>query len=174
MNYANGTTLLVRRGLLYEHFGIAGDGKVIHNSIETGVIKLSLSKFANGGQIEAYNKITSENLSLAYENAKSSIGISYDFFLNNCEHFVNYVHGKERNCEQIQRAVITMGGVAFTYITNKNMSPVLRILTGGAIGALIYSEDPTRGAVEGAVKGFAIGIVIGGGAVFLCWLLSQQ
>ncbi len=162
--YKKGTTLAVNRGG-YSHLGIAtGDGNVIHNSKEKGVIESSLLEFAKGGKIEEWSKITSENLQIAYEIAKSLIGKPYDLFSDNCEHFVNYVHGRGKKSPQIERAVITAGGA--WAMADESVPSELKMIAGAATaGSWVDSEDPLGGAVKGAL--------IGGGVILLCRFLSR-
>ncbi len=165
MNYAKGTTLAVRCNGIYKHFGIAtGDGNVIHNSKEEGVIKSPELEFSKGGKVEEYSKITSENPESACEKAEDSIGELYNLFSANCEHFVNYVHGRGKRSPQIERAVIAAGG-GWAMVDESVPSEIKMIAGAATAGSLIDSEDPVGGAVKGAL--------IGGGVILLYRLLSR-
>ncbi len=148
---ASAGNTLIKRGEFYDHVGIfMGDGNVVHNSKKgKRVIKSPTSEFADGKQIEVYDKIKSENMQDVCKKALSSVGTPYNVVSYNCEHFANDMHGKGKKSEQVEQAATALGGMALTYLA-KDMSPALRVLAGSAASSLADSEDPIRGAVRGA------------------------
>lgn len=101
----------------FRHYGITTDRyikgypTVISNTSRFGkVVEESMGDFLGGYdlRIEGYWGSLPEYAVLA--RARGQLGTQYDLFSWNCEHFVRFVHGLERESPQIQGAVI--GAVA--------------------------------------------------------------
>ena len=128
----------------YFHYGIAdGRGGVIHARKDKGVVHdKSLKNFGNGGIAKIDSDITSDDLRAAYKRALGYVGNPYDLLFDNCEHFVRWAHGLEKESTQIQRGVIlAMSIVGFAFPQTRGVA----IHT--AVGAL--NDDPIKGALEG-------------------------
>ncbi|MBQ9275469.1 MAG: lecithin retinol acyltransferase family protein [Succinivibrio sp.] len=90
--FVRGTHLVARR-LMYLHHGIyVGQGQVIENILDDGIVRVSLQDFAEGqrlGVIEHPHRRFSPEQSA--RRAESQLGeSSYNLLFRNCEHFVNW------------------------------------------------------------------------------------
>lgn len=90
--FVRGTHLVAHR-LMYLHHGIyVGQGQVIENILDDGIVKVSLQDFAEGqrlGVIEHPHRRFSPEQSA--RRAESQLGeSSYNLLFRNCEHFVNW------------------------------------------------------------------------------------
>lgn len=159
--YEIGTTVRLDFGIFY-HYGIIDDlGGVIHNSKKKGCVKQeSLEEFSEGRAIEVAENIKGEDPLLSVERAKQLINAPYSLFTLNCEHFVRYVHGMEKESRQIQRYLISIGAVTVCAKTN---NPVIQVASMGALvgaNSCKEGESPTKKAAVGAAVAVSIFAVI--------------
>lgn len=154
--YQAGQVLKINCGFFY-HYGISdGEGNVIHNSKKRMKVTIEpLAEFAEEKIIEL-SQIGSTKKILAVEKAKSYIGLKYNLFKSNCEHFVKLCHGLEEESHELQKKLISVTAVTTT-ITSKNSS-----LKSFAFGATLGSEltpegkKPVIGALLGGFATLAI------------------
>lgn len=106
--YQAGATLKLDFGA-YSHYGIAdGNGGVIHSSKKHGkVVNVPYQEFSQGTDI-LVSSIKGEIISRAAITAQQYVGLPYNIFLSNSEHFARICHGLERESTQIQKAALSM------------------------------------------------------------------
>ncbi len=144
------------------HYGIYdGSGKIIHASKKRGCVSHdSLEEFSDGKTIKI-SSICGENLEHAVKKSKEYIGLKYDLFSSNCEHFVRLAHGLEKESLQLRKNMFCGLSIATSlYSDNKY---VKYAALGAALGAAIPSEKDT-------VKNT---VVVGGLFLAITWLLSE-
>ena len=146
-------------GERYIHYGFAdGFGRVIHGSKRKLVfLEESEAEFSGGKPIQVCAEITSaDGKRIAYERARSFIGNPYNVITDNCEHFVRWAHGLEKESRQIQKyGLVATGGIVVASSRNPVM---LGAAAGGAIGAYCTPEGESP---EGyTMLGMAIGALL--------------
>ena len=89
----------------FRHYGIyAGDGTVIHNSKKfKKVEEISIEDFSDGKQLSISSNIKTDNPELAVQTAKKYVGVPYQLFTENCEHFVRLSCSLVKESTQIQK-----------------------------------------------------------------------
>lgn len=156
-----GTTLKICCGL-YDHYGIAnGKGGVIHNSKRRGkVVEETIEEFSDGHVVKI-SDIKGSCLIETFERAKRYIGLKYELFVENCEHFVRMANGLIKESKQIQKYLLMTAGAGVALVSK---NPVLKMAGAGAlIGSLATSEEDSPGG--GAALGTLVGL--GLGALFM-------
>ncbi|PTY38566.1 hypothetical protein BGP77_11505 [Saccharospirillum sp. MSK14-1] len=118
--YPAGTTLRIDLGA-FSHYGIAdGNGAVIHNSKKRlKITRESYDEFSGGREILSSN-ITGSKPETAVLMAERYIGMPYDLFASNCEHFVRLVHGLEKESVQIQKYLLVLLGAGIAATSDNN------------------------------------------------------
>lgn len=134
-----GSVLKIDRGIFF-HYGIAdGMGMVIHNSKKRMMVTHDNYEEFSGGKEIIVSEIVGVNAFMAVENARKYIGLSYNLFQENCEHFVRTCHGLEKESTQIQKAVIVAAGLA---VGVKVKNPVIKTIgIAGALGAFFTPQE---------------------------------
>lgn len=149
----------------YWHFGLIDQTgvRVIHNSKKHGkVVRESLETFASGADAYVCDEVFSRNVTAAIQRAENALGLAYNLWRANCEHFVRWAHGLEPTSPQIQRALAIaaslalltssnpfikaagFGGIAGSWLAPKGTSPAAVALGAGALAvtvALIASAE---------------------------------
>ena len=157
--YKLGDVLLIQY-FGFKHYGIyAGNGTVVHNSKKfLKVEEISLEKFTDGKELILSN-IKSSNPDLAVQTAKKYLGISYNLFSENCEHFVRVACGLEKESAQVQKYLISALGVGALL---KSDNIIVQAAGGAAaIGALLTPSE------ESPVKNSAVLACLVAGIAFL-------
>ncbi len=136
---------------LYDHHGQHdGAGFVIHNSKRHGaVVRESLQAFADGRDV-VLSDVRCDNPQLATENALKYLGMSYDLFTANCEHFVRLCNGVEVESPQVQKYMCVGAGLTITANTNNNTAK----LSGVAMALAAYMTPPDRSPIPNSLAAF--------------------
>ena len=107
-----GTVIWVRAYLVFKHRGIVTDswlgGKpvVITNSPSDGVIEQSWDEFSSGQTPMVEDDfLPTLPVREVIARARSLLGRTYDVLGFNCDHFVNFAHGKPVTSYQLLAAV---------------------------------------------------------------------
>ena len=129
--YSSGACLKVSYGF-FEHYGLAdGRGHVIHNSKKYGkVVRVSEAVFADGRQILVSDLYGQDSLTVG-SRALSCLGLPYDLFNANCEHFVRHCLGLDVESPQVQKYLLMLGCSTFAARSNNV------IIKAGAYSALL-------------------------------------
>jgi len=111
-----GTVLGLKMGL-YNHYAIYdGNNHVIHNSKKHGkVVRESLIDFYEGKTI-FISDIQGPNFHNAYHNAEQYLGMRYNLFEENCEHFVRKMHGLVKESKQVKVGLVVVAAAALAYL----------------------------------------------------------
>lgn len=96
----------------FKHYGIyIGEGMVIHNSKKFHrVEEISIEEFADGRMV-GLSRIVASDPTLAVQTAKKYLGLPYNLFAENCEHFVRMACGLVKESTQVQKYLISALGV---------------------------------------------------------------
>ncbi len=145
----------------FKHYGVYTDtNSVIHNSKKAGhVEETTIEDFAENREISVSAAIKPVDPMSAVEAARQYLGVPYDLFSGNCEHFVRMVCGLEKESKQVQQYMILVLGIGVALETD---SDILKI--AGSAAALAASATPENG---NPVKNAAIAAVIAAGIAFL-------
>ena len=112
----SGSIVSKRKGL-FQHFALISDSRaggmvwVIETSPEFGVIERPYWEFCGNHPIQQHGFPGGLHRREVMERARSLVGQPYDAINNNCEHFVRWCHGLERESPQLKRFV-ALGAVA--------------------------------------------------------------
>jgi len=157
--YTKGTTLILDFGI-FNHYGIAdGTGGVIHNSKKyRKVTHESEDDFAEGKEI-LVSDITSNNPSYAFDKAKGYIGMSYDLFQSNCEHFVRLCHGLVVESTQLHKYMVVS---ATTGLAIKSNNTIVKTASIAACLAALFTPEE-----KSPFKNAAIASLVTASVVFL-------
>ncbi len=164
--YIAGTTLRIDYGT-YNHYGIAdGIVSVIHNSKKyKKVVKETVEEFAENKEIFESN-ITSSNPEKAVITASRYLGMPYNLFISNCEHFARLAHGLEKESTQIQQYLLFALGAGIAIKSdNKN----IKILAGSVACASLLTPSE-----ESPFKNIAVGIAVAAGIIYLSKLYNKS
>ncbi|BCV42347.1 lecithin retinol acyltransferase family protein [Shewanella algae] len=144
----------------YKHYGIyIGNDKVIHNSKKFGRIEeITLHDFADNRKIQA-SSIQSDNPLIAIQTAKKYIGLPYNLFAENCEHFVRMTCGLVKESTQVQKYLISAIGVG-ALLKSENIV----VQAAGSAAAVAALLTPTE---ESPVKNVAVASCLAAGIAFL-------
>jgi len=144
----------------YKHYGIfAGNNMVIHNSKKFRCVEeIDIESFADNRKIEL-SSIKSENPILAVQTAKKYIGIPYNLFAENCEHFVRTSCGLVKESTQIQKYLISAIGVGALISSDNTV-----VKSVGGVAALAAMLTPSE---QSPVKNVAIASCLALGVAFL-------
>lgn len=137
----------------FKHYGIfIGDDTVIHNSKQSKKVEqISIDGFADNKTINISDLIKADNSIEAIEKATSYLGMSYNLFSENCEHFVRTACGLIKESTQIQKyAIVAIGGGMLFNSDN----PVIR--TVGAVTAIAATLTPSEKSPMKNVFGLAL------------------
>ena len=95
----------------FKHYGIyAGNGLVIHNSKKfKKVDEISIDEFSDGKTV-TFSSIKASSPSLAVQTARKYLGLPYNLFGENCEHFVRTSCGLVKESTQVQKYLISALG----------------------------------------------------------------
>lgn len=157
--YKLGDVLLIQY-IGFKHYGIySGNNTVVHNSKKfLKVEEISIENFKNGKEI-IFSSIKALNPELAVQTAKKFLGVPYNLFSENCEHFVRVACGLKKESTQVQKYLITALG---TGVLLKADNAILKAAGGAAaIGALLTSSE------ESPVKNAAVLACLVAGITFL-------
>ena len=144
----------------FKHYGIyAGNDTVVHNSKKIfKVEEISLEKFKDGKEV-ILSSIKSLNPELAIQTAKKFLGVPYNLFSENCEHFVRVACGLEKESTQVQKYLISALG---TGALLKSDNVIIQAAGGAAaIGALLTPSE------KSPVKNAAVLACLAAGVAFL-------
>lgn len=144
----------------FKHYGIyVGNDTVIHNSKQhREVQEVDLTTFADNHPIQL-SSIKASNPLLAVQSAKKYLGLPYNLFSENCEHFVRTSCGLVKESTQVQKYLISAVGVGALL---KSDNPVIQAAAGGAaLGSLLTPSE------QSPVKNAAIASCLLAGIAFL-------
>ncbi|MGI1672028.1 MAG: lecithin retinol acyltransferase family protein [Neptuniibacter sp.] len=144
----------------FKHYGIySGNGLVIHNSKKSKrVEEISIEEFSDSRSVQL-SSIRSDNPNIAVQTAKKYLGLPYNLFSENCEHFVRTTCGLVKESTQVQKYMITALG---TGALLKSDNAIVKAAAGGAaIGALLTPSE------ESPVKNAAVLACLAAGIAFL-------
>ena len=156
-SYPKGHLLCVNHKF-FEHVGISdGNGKVYENAYRTkGRGKVSLDEFSQGRKIIDIGLLPG-SLDPDQIIEKAEITISdkkrYNFFFNNCEHFVREICGVKIRSPQIQQAILS-AIIAALALKSKD-TKIKGLISGAATGGLLsknnksfIKKSPTRSNIR--------------------------
>lgn len=154
---APGTTLRFKLGD-YWHYGIlVHQGYVVHNSKRhRRVVKEPFANFAEGRNVEICSEVSSASLELACQRAHRYIGMAYQLFIQNCEHFVRLAHGLDPESPQIQKAVIAASAGTVALLSNNRAIQVTAICTGLGAALTPKGSSPIAGGFWSGVAGLTL------------------
>lgn len=123
----------------FKHYGIyAGDGVVIHNSKQfKRVEEISLDSFCDNRPIKL-SKIRSSNPADAVATARKYLGLPYNLFADNCEHFVRTACGLVKESTQVKKYLVAAIGTG-TWLRSNN--PLLKAAGGAAVIATLLTPS---------------------------------
>ena len=133
----------------FKHYGIyIGDNTVIHNSKKfSKVEKTSLHQFLDNKQAQL-STIKSEKPALTVQTANKYLGLPYNLFNENCEHFVRTACGLVKESTQVQKYLISaLGAGALLKSDNK----VIQAAGGAAALAALLTPTETSPVKNSAV-----------------------
>ena len=140
----------------YWHFGLIDQTgvRVIHNSKKHGkVVRESLVDFAGGADVLVCDEVFSRNVTAAIQRAEKAIGLAYNLWSANCEHFVRWAHGLEPASPQLQRALATAAGLALLASSN----PLVKAAGIGSIaGSWLAPKGSSPAAAAFGVSALAV------------------
>lgn len=155
MAFAAGAPLAIVTREGYPHEGIPlPDGTVVHASKKHGqVVRTPFAEFAEGAVVRVLWDLAVSDAGVVWQRARDSLGVGYDLWEANCQHFVRYCQGLEIESPAIQKLVI--GSVATaTAVAAKDPRAKVVALSVGACATLA----PKRPLV-GAGVGLALGLL---------------
>lgn len=153
--FATGAPLAIVTREGYPHEGIPfPDGSVVHASKRHGqVVRTSFAEFGEGAVVQVLWDLAVSDAGVVWQRARDSLGVGYDLWEANCQHFVRYCQGLEIESPAIQKLVI--GSVATaTAVAVKDPRARVVALSVGACATLA----PKRPLV-GAGVGLALGLL---------------
>lgn len=158
--YSAGTTLTVDFGV-YTHYGIAdGNGYVIHNSKLHGVVvKEPLSKFADGKEV-SISGIKGEIPTAAVAAAMKYIGMPYNLFSSNCEHFVRLCHRLDIESPQLLKYFLAVGGIGLAATSENPTIQLVGISASVAAALSPRDKNPLPYIAATAVLALGIGYLV--------------
>ncbi len=149
----------------YWHFGLVDQTgmRVIHNSKKHGkVVRESLAAFAGDADVHVCQEVFSRNVFAAIQRAENAIGMAYDLWKANCEHFVRWAHGLEPASPQLQRALATAAGLALL----ANSNPLAKAAGFGSIAGSWLApkgSSPAVAALSVSALVVAVGLLASAG-----------
>lgn len=158
----SGTPLKVWLGA-YWHEGLADGMYVIHNSKAHGkVVRSTYAEFSAGNKIFVCEELQVVDMAVAIQRARSALGVAYDLWVRNCQHFVRWAHGLEQESPQIQQALMAASGLAIATISKH---PVTQSMGAGmSIATMLTPEgkSPIAFGIAGALFGAFAGALASG------------
>lgn len=143
----------------FKHYGIfIGNNTIVHNSKKfLKIEEISLTDFLDGKEA-TLSSIKSTNPVLSAQTAKKFLGVPYNLFSENCEHFVRVACGLEKESTQVQKYLISALGVGA--LLKSDNAIVQAAGTGAAIGALLTpsEQSPVKNSVAMACVGAGIAL----------------
>jgi|GEM_PF-2575883 len=159
-DFPAGVTLQVQY-IGFIHYGISnGYGGVIHNSKDKReVVEESLREFSDGREIQI-SDIRGACLITALDRAERYIGVPYNLFRENCEHFVRLAHSLEKESTQIQKYLITAGGIGIAITAEDERVQCAGV--GAALGAVLTKsgKSPIWSSLFGAALGYGAAALV--------------
>jgi hypothetical protein len=145
----------------FEHHGIAdGQGFVIHNSKEWGkVVREPEQLFQDGREITP-SDIAGADSHRAVENAMKYLGLPYNLFTSNCDHFVRLCHGLEKQSPRLQKYMIL---TACSVLACKSRNPVIQASSVASLITTLFTssqKSPIPNASLAFVVAFGIGVIL--------------
>ncbi|EPI8560807.1 lecithin retinol acyltransferase family protein [Vibrio fluvialis] len=144
----------------FNHYGIfVGNDMVIHNSKKFHrVEEIDLKSFADNKTIQV-SSIKPENPYLAVQTARKYLGLPYNLFSENCEHFVRTACGLVKESTQVQKYLISALGVGALLKSDNTV-----VKAAGGAAALAAMLTPTE---TSPVKNSAVAACLVAGLAFL-------
>lgn len=144
----------------FKHYGIyVGNNMVIHNSKKIhSVEEIALEAFSDNRNVQL-SSIKAENPELAIQTARKYLGLPYNLFAENCEHFVRTSCGLVKESTQIQKYLISAIGVGALLKSDNAV-----VQSAGGAAALAAMLTPTE---QSPVKNVAIATCLAAGIAFL-------
>jgi len=157
--YQLGDVLLVQY-MGYKHYGIfVGGNTVIHNSKKFKRIEeISLSDFSDNKNI-SLSSISSRNPEIAVQTARKYLGVPYNLFSENCEHFVRTTCGLVKESTQLQKYLISALGAGALL---KSDNTIVQAAGGAAAVAALLTPSE-----KSPVKNAAVLAALAAGVAFL-------
>lgn len=129
MKLIPGTIVQIDFGL-YKHPGLVSDKTInsipmiISNSFrKKGVYEESWEDFSNGKKVEILGYPGNLSSTEVLNRARSKIGTRWNLFFWNCEHFINWSHGRNPRSPQVRiyaTFVVATAGLAFLLSKGKS------------------------------------------------------
>lgn len=137
----------------YPHEGIPlPDGSVIHASKRHGkVVRTSLEEFSEGCPVQVLWDLAVSDPLVVRRRALDSLGVAYDLWRANCQHFVRYCQGLEVESPAIQRLAIGSAAAATALMTKDPRVTVVAVSVGAC--AALAPKRPLVGAGVGLALG---------------------
>lgn len=131
----------------FKHYGIfIGNNAVIHNSKKFKRIEeISLTDFSDNRKI-SISDIKPEDPNIAVQTARKYLGVPYDLFSENCEHFVRTACGLTKESTQVQKYLITALGAG---VLLKSDNRIIQAAGGAAAIASLLTpseQSPVKNA----------------------------
>ena len=144
----------------FKHYGIyVGNNMVIHNSKKIhSVEEIALEAFSDNRNVQL-SSIKTENPELAIQTARKYLGLPYNLFAENCEHFVRTSCGLVKESTQVQKYLISAIGVGALLKSDNAV-----VQSAGGAAALAAMLTPTE---QSPVKNVAIATCLAAGIAFL-------
>lgn len=144
----------------FKHYGIyVGNNTVIHNSKKfLRIEEIDLNSFADNRKIQL-SSIEAENPKLAVQTARKYLGVPYNLFSENCEHFVRTACGLMKESTQVQKYLISAIGVGALLKSDNSV-----VQAAGGAAAVAAMLTPTE---QSPVKNVAIAVCLAAGIAFL-------
>lgn len=148
-----GTPLKVSYG--YWHELIADGQYVIHNSKQHGkVVRQPFHEVAKDNTIYVCDEVQVTDYEAAVRKARLAIGLAYDLWSQNCQHFVRWAHGLVPESPQVQQAIMITAGATITAASKSAVGrlPGLSMMAGAVLtpkgkSPVIYSLCSGLGAL---------------------------
>lgn len=155
--FATGAPLAIVTREGYPHEGIPfPDGTVVHASKRHGqVVRTSFAEFAEGAVVQVLWDLAVSDAGLVWRRARDSLGVGYDLWQANCQHFVRYSQGLEIESPAIQKFMIGSAAAA-TALMAKDLRVTAVAVSVGAC-AVLAPRRPLVGA--GVGLGLALGLL---------------
>lgn len=144
----------------FKHYGIyVGNNMVIHNSKKIhSVEEIALEAFSDNRNVQL-SSIKAEKPELAIQTARKYLGLPYNLFAENCEHFVRTSCGLVKESTQVQKYLISAIGVGALLKSDNAV-----VQSAGGAAALAAMLTPTE---QSPVKNVAIATCLAAGIAFL-------
>lgn len=157
--YLPGTTVKIWCAT-YWHYGLIDQSgiRVIHNSKKHGkVVRELLEAFASGAEVHICDEVFSRNVMAAIQRAEKAIGLRYDLWKANCEHFVRWAHGLEPTSPQLERALATAAGLALLASSH----PLVKAAgLGSLLGGWLAPKGSSPAATALGVSALAVAVTM--------------